>query len=230
MRTISVGTVVAACALSLFAGGAALAQDQPTPVLNTVELRQLVDRAEPADHARLSAHFGALAERYATDAKQHERMAQASTGQAGKSSNIGLASHCRTLAKADLELEQGARALATFHKERAAGASVAAPAHTRGLESGTGASKPKDDELAEFAAKAFKTNDHRALSDYFTTLAARYSADADSHTAMSVSYGSNSRLAGMVPHCDRLAKTARGAAKEAQMAASMHKELLSSAR
>ena len=228
MRTISVGTVVAACALSLFAGGAALAQDQPTPVLNTLELRQLVDRAEPADHARLSAHFGALAERYATDAKQHERMAQASNGQAGKSSNPGLAAHCRSLAKFDRELEKGARSLATFHTERAAGASVAAPANTRGLESGTGASKPTDDELAEFAANA-KTSDHRALSDYFTTLAARYSADAASHTAMSVSYGSNSRLAGMVPHCDRLAKTARAAAKEAQMAASMHKQLLSSA-
>lgn len=230
MRTTSIKPIVAACALSLLAGGAALAQDQPTPVLNTLELRQLVDRAEPADHARLSAHFGALAERYATDAKQHERMAQASSGQAGKSSNVGLAAHCRTLAKADHELEQGARALATFHKERAAGASVAAPANTRGLESGTGAAKPKDDELAAFAATAAKTNDHRALSDYFTTLAARYSADADSHTTMSVSYGSNSRLAGMVPHCDRLAKAARGAAKEAQMAASMHKELISAVR
>jgi hypothetical protein len=196
-----------------------------------LELRQLVDRAEPADHARLSAHFGALAERYATDAKQHERMAQASTGQAGKSSNAGLAAHCKSLAKADRELEEGARALAAFHKDRAAGASVAAPANTRGLESGTGAAKPKADELAEFATNAAKTNDHRALSDYFTTLAARYSADADSHQAMSAWYGSpNSRLAGMVPHCDRLAKTARGAAKEAQMAASMHKELLSSSR
>jgi len=230
MRTIALRTVVAACALSLLAGGVALAQGQSAPILNTLELRQLVDRAEPADHARLSAHFAALAERYATDAKQHERMAQASTGQAGKSSNAGLAAHCRSLAKFDRELEQGARALVTFHTERAAGASGAAPANTRGLESGTGAAKPKDDELAEFAAKAAKTNDHRALSDYFTTLAAGYSADADSHTAMSVSYGSNSRLAGMVPHCDRLAKTARGAAKEAQMAASMHKELLSSAR
>lgn len=230
MRTISVRSAVAVCALSLLAGGAALAQDQPTPVLNALELRQLVDRAEPADHARLSAHFGALAERYATDAKQHERMAQASNGQAGKSSNAGLAAHCRSLAKFAHELEKGARALATFHTGRAAGAPVEAPANTRGLESGTGASTPKDDELAEFAAKAAKTNDHRALSDYFTTLAARYSADADTHTAMSVSYGSNSRLAGMVPHCDRLTKTARAAAKEAQMAASMHKELLSSAR
>ena len=60
------------------------------PVLNALELRQLVERAEPADHARLSAHFGALAERYATEAQQHERMAQASNGQAGKSSNADL--------------------------------------------------------------------------------------------------------------------------------------------
>jgi hypothetical protein len=226
MRTISVGTVITACALSLFAGGAAMAQDQPTPVLNALELRQLVERAEPADHARLSAHFGTLAERYATDAKQHERMAQASSGEAGKSSNAGLAAHCRSLAKHDRELEEGARALVTFHTGRAAGASLAPPANTRGLESGVGASKAKDEELADFAAKAAATKDHRALADYFATLADRYTADADSHQAMSAWYGGpNSRLAGMVPHCDRLAKTARAAAKESRAAAAMHTQL-----
>jgi len=226
MRTISIGTVVAACALALCAGGAAVAQDQPAPVLNGLELRQLVERAEPADHARLSAHFGALAERYATDAKQHDRMAQASNGQAGKSSNAGLTAHCRSLAKYDRELEEGARALATFHTGRAAGASIAAPANTRGLESGVGASKANDQELADFAAKAADTKDHRALADYFSTLADRYSADADSHQAMSAWYGSpNSRLAGMVPHCERLARTARAAAKEARAAAAMNTQL-----
>ena len=230
MRTVSIRTVVASCVLSLLAGGTAFAQDRPNAVLNTLELRQLVERAEPADHARWIAHFGALAERYAAEAKLHERMAQASTGQAGKSSNAGMAAHCRSLVKADRALEEGARALATFHKERAAGASVPPPANTRGLESGVGASKPKDQELDDFAAKAAETNDHRALADYFATLADRYSADAAGHTAMAVSYGSNSRLAGMVPHCDRLAKTARGAAKEAKLAAAMHKQLIGTAR
>jgi hypothetical protein len=230
MRTMSVRTAVAACALSLLAGGAASAQDQPTAVLNALELRQLVERAGPADHARLAAHFGALADRYAADATQHERMAQANTGQAGKSSNAGLAAHCRSLAKADRELEEGAQALATFHSGRAAGASATPPTKTRGLESVVGAANPMEKDLAEFAAKAAETNDHRALADYFAKLADRYSADADGHTAMSVSYGSSSRLAGMVPHCDRLAKTARGAAKEAQLAAAMHKQLLGTAR
>jgi hypothetical protein len=230
MGTISIRAAVVSCALSLLAGSAALAHDQPTAVLNTLELRQLVERAEPADHARLTAHFGALAQRYAAEAKLHERMAHASTGQPGKSSNAGMAAHCRSLAKADRELEEGARSLAAFHKARAAGASVAPPANTRGLEGGVGASKPKGQELDEFAAKAAETNDHRALADYFTTLANQYSADADGHTAMAVAYGTNSRLAGMVPHCNRLAKTARAAAKESQMAAAMHKQLLGSGR
>ena len=226
MRTNSVRSVVAACAFSVVAGGAARAQSQPSLVLNALELRQLVERAEPADHARLSAHFGALAERYATDARQHERMAQASHGQAGKSSNVGVAAHCRTLAAYDRELEEGARALATFHTGRAAGASVATPAHTHGLESGLGASKANDQELADFSAKAAATKDHRALADYFNTLAERYSADADGHQAMAAWYGSpNSRLAGMVPHCDRLARTARAAATEAHAAAAMQTQL-----
>jgi HEPN domain-containing protein len=229
MRTNSFRTLFAACALSLFAAGA-WAHDQPAPVLNALELRQMVERGEPSDHARLAAHFAAVAERYAAEANQHERMAQAGTGQPAKSSNAGLAAHCRSLAKADRELEEGARALATFHSGRAAGASVAPPANTRGLERGVGTATPKEKDLAEYAAKAAEANDHRALADYFTTLADRYSADADGHRAMSAWYGSNSRLAGMVPHCDRLTKTASAAAKESRAAAAMHKQMLGTAR
>jgi hypothetical protein len=230
MRIHSVRILIVAVAAVLLQSRAALAQAQPSDVLNTVELRQLVERAAPADHVRLRAHFEALAERYRREAIQHERMAQASAGQPAKSSNVGLVAHCRSLAKADRELEKGAQALAAFHGGRAAGASVPPPANTRGLESGVGATKPSAAELDEFAEKAAKANDHRALADYFATLAGRYTADADAHTGMATLYGSNSRLAGMAPHCERLAKTARGAATEASTAAAMHKELLGAAR
>jgi hypothetical protein len=230
MNVHSVRILIACAAVALLPTRVASAQTQAGAVLNTVELRQLVERAEPADHARLRAHFDALAERYGRKATQHERMAHAGTGQAGKSSNAGLAAHCRTLARADRELEKGARALAAFHGGRGSGASVPPPANTRGLESGVGATKPTATELEDFAEKAAKANDHRALADYFAALADRYTADADAHTGMATLYGTNSRLAGMVPHCLRLAKTARDAAKEARTAAAMHKQLQGAAR
>jgi hypothetical protein len=229
MRIHSVRILIATAAVALLPTRVVLAQTPPSDVLNTLELRQLVERAEPADHARLSTHFEALAERYGREATQHERVAQASAGQPGKSSNTGMAQHCRRLAKADRELEKGARTLAAFHSGRASGASVEPPANTRGLESGVGAAKPTPTELDAFE-KAAAANDHRALADYFAALADRYTADADAHTGMATLYGTNSRLAGMVPHCQRLAKTARGAAKEARTAAAMHKELQGAAR
>ena len=70
-RTLS----IAAVALFLFAGSAT-AQTKSNPILNSVEVQQLVKRAEPGDNARLAAHFAALADQYTTQAKRHTAMAQ----------------------------------------------------------------------------------------------------------------------------------------------------------
>ena len=43
--------------------GNASTQDKSAVLLNTVEVQQLVKRAEPADNVRLAAHFTALADR-----------------------------------------------------------------------------------------------------------------------------------------------------------------------
>ena len=66
MRTIHFRSLsVAAIALLMFAG-TATAQDK-SPLLNSFDVQQLVKRAEPADNARLAAHFTALAERYTAE-------------------------------------------------------------------------------------------------------------------------------------------------------------------
>ena len=49
----------------------------PSPILNTLEVQKLVASTDPADNARLSAHFAALADRYAREATRHDAMAQA---------------------------------------------------------------------------------------------------------------------------------------------------------
>ena len=98
---------------------------------------------------------------------------------------------------------------------------AAAPADRTGLTTGVGARKPNEADMAAFAEKAAAAGDHRALADYFATLAQRYQSDADGHTGMATLYRT-SRTAGMSNHCERLARLAKGAAKEARTASAMN--------
>ena len=216
---------VAVLSVASFASLAA-AQEATPPILNALELRQAVSNGTPADQARLAAHFAALADRYAADAKLHAKMAQAL---AATPKSPGASLHCKQLATADQQLEAAARELATFHGKAAAGMQGAVPADRAGLTTGVGARKPTDDELSAFEVKAAETGDHRALADYFSTLAKRYQADADAHNGMATLYRTG-RTAAMSNHCERLARLAKGAAKEARTAAAMHSSLVGKGR
>jgi hypothetical protein len=205
--------------------GAAAAQPAPKDLLTSVEVRQLVSRGEPADHARLVRHFAALEARYAADVKRHEEMARSFAGQPRGQSSTSLEGHCRALAKSNTDMATVARELAGYHEKVAAGTPATQPADTKGLESGKGAPEPNAQELDAFLQKASAANDHKALADYFDTLRKRYEADAATHKAMAAAY-LGTRLAPAAAHCDRLIALARGAAKEAREAAAMHRSLV----
>jgi hypothetical protein len=64
MRTLKVRSLSFAALAFLAVTGSAIAQDKSSALLNTLDVQQLVKRAEPGDNARLAAHFTALAERY----------------------------------------------------------------------------------------------------------------------------------------------------------------------
>lgn len=100
MRTIHFRTLsMGALALLTFAGGIA-AQTSSSAVLNSLEVQDLIKRAEPADHARLGTHFAALSEQYAADAKKHTAMAQAfMSGPSRRFADLSGANHCKRLAE-----------------------------------------------------------------------------------------------------------------------------------
>jgi hypothetical protein len=79
------------------------------------------------------------------------------------------------------------------------------------------------------AAKAGTPADHRALEEYFLTLAKRYTADANEHATTANTYR-GTRIAQAAVHCDRLVTQLRDSAKEATEAAAMHKQLAGVAR
>ena len=67
MKTVHLRPLTTAAAALEYLAGSVAAQDKPTGVLKNAEVRQLVARAEPADHVRLNAHSSA--------AVHHDRLA-----------------------------------------------------------------------------------------------------------------------------------------------------------
>jgi len=229
MRAIQIGSVsVAALAVLAFAGSAA-AQDNSPALLSTLEVRQLVAHAEPNDHARLSVHFTALAERHTAEGKRHTSMSQDTVGNPSRNLTTGLRAHCERLAKLNMQSATAVHELATYHEKLAAGAPATAPTSGARFEEGAGAPAPTDQQLSDLAAKARTPADHRGLEQYFLALATRYTADAKAHVAWAQTYR-GTRFGSMAVHCDRLAGLARDAAKEATGAAAMHQKLAGAAR
>ena len=214
-RPLAIGTL----AVLMFAGSA-LSQTA-SPILNTLEVQKLVASSEPGDNAKLSAHFTALADRYAAEATRHTTMAQSYVGNPNRSTGGGISIHCKRLAELNTQSATTLRELAGHHKALAAGAASTAPTGGSRFQGGAGASAPTEAELKALAAKAATPADHRALQEYFLTAAKRYTADANDHTVIARSYR-GTRIAQAADHCDRLIANAREAAKEATAAAAMH--------
>ena len=229
MRTIQIRSLsLAAFAFLAFAGNAA-AQDKSPALLNTLEVQQLVKRAEPGDNARLAAHFTALADSYVAEAKRHTSMAQGFVGNPSRNLGTGMSAHCKQLADLNTQSASQLRELATYHQKLASGAAATAPTRSARFEGGAGARMPTDQELNALAAKASTPADHHALEEYFRTLAKRYTAAATEHAATANTYR-GTKIAQAAVHCDSLVRLSKEEAKEANAAADMHKQLAGVAR
>ena len=212
-----------ALALLVFSGNT-FAQDKSPALLSTLDVRRLVAHAEPNDHARLSGHFTALAERYTAEAKRHTSMSRDTVGNPNRNLTTGLSAHCTRLAELNTQSVAAVRELATYHQTLAAGAAATAPTAGARFDEGAGAPAPTDQQLSALAATASTPDDHRSLEDYFLGLATRYTADVKDHVAMAQAYR-GTRLAGASVHCDRLVELSRDSAKQATEAAAVHKQL-----
>jgi hypothetical protein len=229
MRTISI-RVVAGVALALAALANSANAQTGSPILNTLEVQKLVASGEPADNARLSAHFAALADNYAREAARHSAMAQAFIAAPTRRTPANAAAdHCKRLATLNEQAADTLRELAAYHEKRAAGAVATAPKEGAWFQGGTGASEPSDDELSALAARASTPADHHALEEYFQRAAKRYRDAVNEHSSMAQAYR-GTRIAQAAVHCDRLVSLSRDEAKEATEAAAMHKQFAGAAR
>jgi len=222
-------SALSALTLVTFAGSA-VAQTTSPAILNSLEVQQLITRAEPADQARLVAHFSALAEQYAAEATRHSAMGQAFIASPIRRTPANSAAdHCKRLERLNMESAATLRELAAYHKGLAAGKVAELPRGAASFQKGTGASTPTTEELTALAGKARTAADHHALQEYFQNLAKRYTADAKDHLADAQAY-QGTRIAQAAAHCTRLITLSRESAKEATAAAAMHQALAGEAR
>jgi hypothetical protein len=228
MRTVHFRLLSIAIAIVTSAGSVA-AQEKPSPLLNSLEVQQLVKRAEPGDNARLAAHFTELADRHAAEARRHTSMAQSFVGNPNRNVGSGMSAHCKQLADLNTKSATELRELASYHQKLASGATATPPTSGARFEGGAGAPAPTDQELNAMAARASTPADHRALAEYFLTLAKRYTSEAADHKAMASAYRGLPRspgwAAGAATHCDRLVTLSEESANEAAGSAAMHRQL-----
>ena len=229
MRTMFPRTFFAGLALVAIATGAA-AQDR-TALLTSIEVKELVARAQPNDHARLRDHFAALSERYAVEAQRQKALAQVMTGNPNHPPAVSPGVRHLRLADAATQAATTLRELSEHHGRRAAGQPSQAPLNSARFENGEGAPVPTDAQLHELSAGARTAADHRALEDYFTGLAEKYTRDAQRHDAMAQSYRGHANdrsgsFAALAVHCEGLAKSSRESANKARAAATEHRQPL----
>jgi hypothetical protein len=201
-------------ALAVSAGLLAQAPSKP---LSAAEVSQLISKGDPIDHARLSAHFSALAERQAADVKLHTAMQQAYAN-SGKPSGLGMVNHCKAMVGRAQESAGSLKEVAAYHSKLAGGTTVTSGLAV--LEPATG--RPSDAELARLAATAETAADHRALQTYFTSVATRDEREAADHAAYAKTWRGLTKVTAYQTQAaahDRTADQLRAAAKEARAAA-----------
>ena len=224
MRTNSI-RIIASVVVTLAAFISTATAQTPSPILNALEVQKLVASADPADNARLSAHFAALADSYAREASRHTAMANAFIASpTRRTPTNSAADHCKRLAGLNQRSADTLRELAAYHEKRAAGVAATAPKGAAQFHAGAGAPEPTDAELNALAARASTAADHHALEEYFTAAAKRYREAVNEHAVMAQAYR-GTRVAQAAVHCDRLVTLSRDEAKEATAAAEMHKQL-----
>jgi hypothetical protein len=200
-------------------------------VLTASQVRQLIAGAQPADHARLRAHFEALSAQYTADAARHTALASAAGGNPNRTSSGAASAHHTELARLAKESAGITRELAAHHGQLAAGAASTAPRDSVGFEKGAGAPAiPSDTQLLELAAKARTPSEHGELVEYYESLVKQYSTAATEHAVMAAAYRGTKSGTSMASHCDRLVQIARQEVKEATALAAEHKRLATDPR
>jgi len=128
MRTIFFRSLAFAVA-TLTVTSAAAGEERASRLLNSMAVGQLMARAEPADHVRLSDHFSALGDWHTAQINRHKSMSERFLGNASRNLPTGMSMHCNRLADLHAQSAMAARQLADHHETLSSAATATPPEH-----------------------------------------------------------------------------------------------------
>jgi|SRR6185503_14846226 len=196
-------------------------------VLNRLEVQQLAAADTAEAHSALAKHFMALADAYTRAASRDTAFAKRYMGNPNHTTGIDIAtSRLRKAEDANTEAST-ARAMAAYHLILSIGGSSRRPAGASAFDGGKGAPLPTRLDLDVLAVAARTPSAHREVAEHLLILARRETANAEAYTrtarTMRVSGARNTeRVAARYEH---LASLAREAARHANLAAELHRQL-----
>jgi hypothetical protein len=196
-------------------------------LLNRYEVQQLAAADTAEAHAALAKHFIALADVYRRDAARYTTLANAYVG--NPNHPVGMAVAASRMRKADEATANAnmARAVVAYHQLLSIGRTSRRPAGAAAFDAGKGARMPTGIELDELARMARTPSAHRELAEYFLVVACTETANAEAYvrTARMTRVSGARNTEGIAGRYEQLAATARDAAKRANLAVELHRQL-----
>jgi len=196
-------------------------------LLNTVEVQRLVVADIPEAHNTLAKHFMTLADVYAADASRYAALAAAPGGNPNHPFGTDVRTRRIQQAEAAATAEQTVRSVAAYHQILSIGGIRRRPAGAPAFDGGKGASLPTRAELGELARVARTPSAERELVEYFMVIARTETANAEAYarTAQMTRVSGARMTEATAVRFDHLATMAREAARQANLAAELHRQL-----
>jgi hypothetical protein len=217
--------------LTMTALGALTAQtaaaQNASGLLNVLEVQRLVAADTLQAHAALAKHFVALAAVYRAEADRYSALAALPSGNPNHPIDTGIRERRTRQADAAFAAARTVRTLAANHQILSVGRVSRRPAAAAAFDGGKGAPLPTRAELDALAKAARTPSAHRELAEYFLIQARTETSNAEAyalHARMTRVSGARNTEATAVRY-EQLAATAREAARRANLAAELHRQL-----
>jgi hypothetical protein len=220
LRIFTIGALAMATAQTVTAQNAA-------GLVNTLEVQRLVAADTPRAHAALAKHFIALAAVYRADADRYSGLAALPSGNPNHPVAIDGRERRARQAQAAIADARAARDAAAYHLILSIRGTPRRLVPVSGFEGGKGAPLPTRAELDELARTARTSSAHRELAEYFLILVRTETSNAEAYARSAhmtrVSGARNTEATAL--RYDHLAARAREAARQANLAVELHRQL-----
>ena len=196
-------------------------------LLNILEVQRLVIADTAEAHAALAKHFIALAVLYRADADRYSALALLPGGNPNHPFTTDARERRTRQAEAAAADAMTVRTDAAYHLILSIGGTPRRLARAPAFDGGKGARQPTRDELDELARSARTPSAERELAEYFLILARTETSNAEMYArAARMTRVSGARnTEGIAARNEHLARMARQAARQANLAAELHRQL-----